>query len=314
MFEMMDHLTKFSLFAWFKTVPLGREIIIEIGSMESPRAPWYWIFGSMTNCVWGKDLSCCSIWTTVEKGNLKIFVTSSLFEDHVKDFLWCISFWYCQYGEERSVRSGRWKRWVFTLSFCWTFHYFTVIKFCEERNGKCVQCMVCPKQHNVYRTMELWHLPLHIKTAIHVHHVQCCLSGKFSRFSLNPYTDPLDEPLAAEGIQSEDSWISYNPPRCDSPCCDTSLLDANAFQINVAISGSSEECCMEDAPVPFSESWIPDIDNLEYELDKSCDLFDIMQSMKNGTDRLFPDISTPVNEEISDSSSEPGFRIELPGK
>ena len=68
---------------------------------------------------------------------------------------------------------------------------------------------------------------------------------------------------------------------------------------------------MEDAPVPFSESWI---DNLEYELDKSCDLFDIMQSMKNGTDRLFPDISTPVNEEISDSSSEPGFRIELLGK
>ena len=77
MFEMMDHLTKFSLFAWFKTVPPGREIIIEIGSMESPRAPWYWIFGSTTNCVWGKDLSCCSIWTTVEKGNLKIFVTNS---------------------------------------------------------------------------------------------------------------------------------------------------------------------------------------------------------------------------------------------
>lgn len=165
--------------------------------------------------------------------------------------------------------------------------------------------MVCPKQQDGHRrTMELWHLPLHINMAIHVRHVQCQLSGKMPKFLLNPYANHSDKPLAAQGIQSEDSCISCDPPP----------LDASAFQVNVAISGCSENHCMEDAPVPFSELWISDLGNREYKLDTSSDLFDIIQSMKSGTNRLFPDMSTPVNKEISDSSSQPGFSIELLGK
>jgi len=201
-------------------------------------------------------------------------------------------------------------------------HYFTVIKFCEERNGKHVQCMVCPKQQNGYRTMELRHLPLHIETAIHGRHVQRRLSGKMPKFLSNPNADRLDEPLAAQGHLSCDpspcDLPLCDPPLCDPPPCDPPPcdLDASAFQINVdvAISGCSEECCMEDAPVPFSELWISDLGNREYKLDTSGDLFDIIQSMKSGTSRLFPDMSTPVNEEISDSSSDPGFSIEPLGK
>ena len=117
-------------------------------------------------------------------------------------------------------------------------HYFTVMKFCEERNGKHIQCMVCPKEQNGYCTMELQHLPLHIKMAIHGHHVQCWLSGKMLKFFLNPNADRLDELLAAQG------HLSCDPSPRDPPLCD---LDASAFQIDVdvAISGCSEECCME---------------------------------------------------------------------
>ncbi|KAL4080891.1 hypothetical protein J3A83DRAFT_4367325 [Scleroderma citrinum] len=75
----------------------------------------------------------------------------------------------------------------------------------------------------------------------------------------------------------------------------------------------AEDCYMEDAPVPLTELWNLGLHNWEYQLDPALlgNFFELLQSTNGGECQLFPKRPTLVNEEISDSMSEPDFGIQL---
>lgn len=162
--------------------------------------------------------------------------------------------------------------------------------------------MVCPRQKNVFRSMDFRHLSQHVEMAIHIRHAQKILAGGNQSFPLASNwqaNHSMAASPAIQDIQPENVDVPYTPQFFDGD-----LSEDDAIRC-------AEDCCMEDTPVPLSGLWHFKCDQ-EYKLDGN--LFEPIQSVDDETCWLFPELPILVNKEILDSLSESDFGIELPGR